>query len=318
MRIRELQKALEETIFAGQAHRAGVFTELHKQPDTAAGLAKRMAFDERCTFVLLEALVEMGYLTSDSGTYRVTKDTFDRLVDSQGDEYEGDFWSFLLYLVNPWQSLPYVLKHGEPNKSSYKDFSMKDFIEGMNSPWKKKIAPEIVDICIRCHGRDPKVVADIGGAPGTMSLEFVRRGMKAIVFDLPESLAVTKDRLSKVKGIEVVGGDATKELPDGKYDIAFLGNICHGQSPEDNEKIIRMCYEHLNGDGIVVVFDNLRGESYLGATVALHMIVQSPRGDIYTRAQYAEWLTKAGFTNIAVEQISDKAWQLMIGYKQGR
>ena len=40
--------------------------------------------------------------------------------------------------MNPWRSLPYVLRNGKPDLSSYEGFSMTDFIKGMDSPWKKK------------------------------------------------------------------------------------------------------------------------------------------------------------------------------------
>ena len=199
-------------------------------------------------------------------------------------------------------------------RASYGGFSMVDFIKGMDSPWKKIIAPEIIDICLHHHPH-ARIAADIGGAPGTIAREFARRGVKTIVFDLPEAIAVTRHELTQIEGIELQAGDATKDLPHGKYDIAFLGNLCHGQAPEDNAAIIRMCHEHLNDQGIIVIFDNLRGESYLGATLALHMVTQSPHGDIYSRKDYFKWLADAEFKDLIVIQLSDPAWQLVIGKK---
>jgi hypothetical protein len=314
MNIRDLQRAVEETIFVGTAHRLGVLEELDRKPDTAAGLAARMGFDARVVRVLLEALVEMGYCSSGVNGYSVSEEARVRLIDKGGPGYEGNFWNFLLYLMNPWRSLPHVLKNGKPDMSSYEGFSMTDFIKGMDSPWKKKVAPEIVDFCLKqCpHAR---TAADIGGAPGTIARQFALRGIRTIVFDLPDAIEVTRNELSGVRGIELVEGDATDSLPAGPYDIAFLGNLCHGQSPADNAKIIRMCYERLSEHGIIAVFDNLRGESYLGATLALHMITQSPLGDIYTRQEYTDWLTDAGFSDLSVVQLSDPAWQLVIGKK---
>jgi hypothetical protein len=312
LHIRELQKAIEEAIFVGQSHRIGVFKELYNRQDTAEGLAARMGFDKRCGWILLEALVEMGYLKKKNDMYSVPDDVFDRLVDEKGDAYEGDFWQFLLYLINPWKSLEYVLQNGKPDETSYKDFSMRDFIMGMDSPWKKSIAPEIADICLK-YCSHAKSFIDVGGAPGTIAREFAGRGIRSVVYDLPEAVDVTRDELSKVKNIEIVPGDATKSIPGGNYDIAFLGNLCHGQSPEDNAGIIRMCYERLNKKGIIVIFENLRGESYLGATLALHMITQSPHGNIYSRDEYAGWLKSSGFKDIRVEKISDPAWQLVVG-----
>lgn len=314
MNIRELQKAVEEFIFVGQAHKAGVFLALHEKPDGIDGFAARMKFDRRAAGVLLEALVEMGYLKKRKDEYSVPKQVYRRLVEHGGKEYEGDFWSFMMYLINPWRTLPHVLAKGVPDKSSYANFSMDDFIRGMDSPWKKKITPEVVDLCLSLH-KNAGVVADIGGAPGTIAREFAVRGLKTIIFDLPESMKVMKKELSKVRNIEIREGDATKTLPDGSYDIAFLGNLCHGQSPQDNAKIIRMCHEHLNPGGLIVIFDNLRGENTGAAVLALHMITQSPAGNIYTRGEYTDWLKQAGFKKITVKKLSDPAWSIVAGYK---
>jgi len=312
--IRELQGAVEETIFVGQSHRLGVFDDLDRAPDTAEGLARRRSWDLRAVTALLEALVEMGYLRQADGRYHVTPDCRARLIERGGPSYEGDFWQFLCYLINPWRTLEHVLVHGGPDTSSYEGFDMNAFIRGMDSPWKKRVAPEIVDICLERHP-GAKTVADIGGAPGTIARIFASRGLRTIVFDLPGSQAVMRDELSRISNIIIEEGDATKELPPGPWDIAFLGNLCHGQSPEDNGKIISMCRERLAPGGIIVIFDNIRGISSCGATLALHMITQSPLGNVYSREEYLAWIHAAGFTGAEVMELSDPAWQLIIARK---
>ena len=52
-----------------------------------------------------------------------------------------------------------------------------------------------------------------------------------------------------------------------------------------------------------------------GATLAQHMVTQSQLGDIYSREEYAGWLTGAGFRDISVIQLSDPVWQLVIANK---
>lgn len=314
MNIRELQSALEEFIFVGQARRLGVFDALDEKNDTAAGLAARMKFDRRATVALLDALVEMKYLRKSGTVYSVTPATRRRLVDRAGREYEGDFWSFLMYLVNPWRTLPHVMKHGRPDKTSYAGFSMDDFIRGMDSPWKKKIAPEVVRLCLELRAGAASV-ADIGGAPGTLAREFARRGLSTLIYDLKESNEVMRKELSRVKNISIVDGDATKAFPSGVFDIVFLGNLCHGQSPADNAKMFRMARERLSNGGMIAVFDNLKGEDNRSATLALHMITQSPLGNVYTRAEYLGWLKDAGFKKLRVVKLTDPAWSLVVGYR---
>ncbi|MCX7680170.1 MAG: acetylserotonin O-methyltransferase [Spirochaetes bacterium] len=315
VKVRELQRAVEEVIFVAQAHRLGIFDELYRNPATAEEFSKRKGWDNRATEVLFEAMVELGYLYKHEGNFVPTTECVERLVDRKSDTYEGDFWQFLYYLINPWRTLDYVLTFGKPDETSFKDFNMEHFIRAMDSPWKKRIAPELVDLCIS-YCPHARCVADIGGAPGTIARCFAAKGLKTIVFDLPESMAITKEELSAVPNIVIEEGDATVNLPQGTYDIAFLGNLCHGQSPGDNARIIARCYEHLNSDGIIAIFDNLRGESDRGATLALHMITQSRGGNVYSRKEYISWLTDVSFRDISVIQLSDPAWQLVIGRKK--
>lgn len=76
-----------------------------------------------------------------------------------------------------------------------------------------------------------------------------------------------------------------------------------------------MACDRIAAGGIIVIFDNIRGESYLGARLAMHMITQSPGGNVYTRDEYFGWLAAAGFQSPAVEHLSDRAWQLIIARK---
>ncbi|MCU0845284.1 MAG: methyltransferase domain-containing protein [Spirochaetes bacterium] len=314
MNIRELQSALEEFVFVGQARRLGVFDALDEKIDTAGGLSARMKFDRRATVALLDALVEMKYLKKRKEIYSITAETRRRLVARGGSGYEGDFWSFLLYLVNPWRTLPYVMKHGRPDRSSYAGFSMDDFIRGMDSPWKKRIAPEVVRLCLGLR-KGAATVADIGGAPGTIAREFAGRGLATLIYDLKESNDVMRKELSRVKNISVMDGDATKSFPAGTFDIVFLGNLCHGQSPADNAKMFRMARECLSVGGMIAVFDNLKNENHRSATLALHMITQSPLGNVYTRVEYLGWLRDAGFRKLKVVKLSDPAWSVIVGYR---
>lgn len=314
MKIRDLQKHVEEFIFVGQAIRLGVFDELAKKPLDAESLARRMRFDRRACGVLLEALAEMKYLRKKGKVFQLPDEIRRRLASPEDPLYEGDFWRFMLYLINPWRSLPHVMKSGRPDTKSYKGFSMYDFIRGMDSPWKKCIAPEIVKICLSLQPCSKSII-DIGGAPGTIAREFAKRGLRTVIYDLAISNRVMKRELSRLKNITVLDGDATKSLPGGQFDIAFLGNLCHGQSPRDNARIIKMCREILNERGMIVIFDNLRGEDEGAATLALHMITQSPLGDVYTRKQYFSWLKAAGFKKCAVKKLSDPAWSLVVGYR---
>jgi len=316
MKIREIQPVLEEFIFVAQAHKLGLFDYLAKKPCTAEKFAAARKYDMRAARVLFDALAELGYLVRKKERFGVSGDAMKRLVDRGDRAYEGHFWQFLYYLMDPWRTLPHVLETGRPDRRSYRDFSMDDFIRGMDSPWKKAVAPEVVRLCREACPK-AKTVADIGGAPGTLAREFASRGLETVIYDLQVSMKVMKKELAKVPKIRIVEGDATRSFPPGSFDITFLGNLCHGQSPEDNRAIIRRCYEHLNPGGVVAVFDNLKGENRGASVLALHMITQSPHGNVYTRGEYLDWIRSAGFKKTSVKKLTDPAWSLITAIKPG-
>ncbi|MDL5502354.1 MAG: class I SAM-dependent methyltransferase, partial [Candidatus Methanoperedens sp.] len=114
--------------------------------------------------------------------------------------------------------------------------------------------------------KDAKNVLDLGGGPGKYSRAFVERGLKAVLFDVEEVIDYvnTAFKLNKIKDLTLVKGDFTKDIENilnEKFDIVFMGNICHIYSENNNRKLIRQVYNLLNKKGMIAIEDFVRGRS---------------------------------------------------------
>lgn len=148
---------------------------------------------------------------------------------------------------------------------------------------------------------------DVGSGPATYPISFCRKypALCATIFDLPATLAVTK-RFVDASGvgdrIALIAGDYRSDPIPGTYQLAFLSNIIHAESSEENERLTAKLYGCLDRDGAVIVKDHIlddsRTQPSAGALFALLMLLTTERGRCYSFAEVKSWLEKAGFQRV--------------------
>jgi 2-polyprenyl-3-methyl-5-hydroxy-6-metoxy-1,4-benzoquinol methylase len=150
-------------------------------------------------------------------------------------------------------------------------------------------------------------VLDVGGGSGAFSMAFVRAGagIHAVVFDLPNVIALTKNYVESAgyaAQISTVVGDYRRDqLPEG-FDLVFLSAIVHANSFEENRQLLRRCAAAIEPGGQVVVLDQIMNEDRTAplpaAMFALNMLVGTGAGDTYTEAEVRGWMEEAGLSDI--------------------
>ena len=161
---------------------------------------------------------------------------------------------------------------------------------------------------------------DLGGGPGKYSRAFVERGLKAVLFDTEEVIdyVSTAFNLNQIEDLTLIKGDFTKDIENifnEKFDIVFMGNICHIYSENNNRKLIRQVYNLLNKKGMIAIEDFVRGRSPHAEIFAVNMLANSEEGNTWSEAQYREWLKDGGFQGIEVIDLAKKGKQLILGFK---
>lgn len=158
-------------------------------------------------------------------------------------------------------------------------------------------------------GRDGLRILDLacGPAPKSLALALANPGVRITLVDWGRILKVSR-KVAADLGVDsqvtCLSGDLTRAAYGRRrYDVAFLGDVTHFFSPEQNTRTFRKAYDALVDGGILVV-NAVRGE-YLGPTEHGLWFYAVSSGGAYNFAEYKDMLEHAGFTNIVDTNIVD-------------
>lgn len=304
---------------------SGLFTLLSDGGRTASEIASQIKTDKRATEMLLNALVAIGLLRKANDKFFNTPISNQYLVHGK-PFYMGDSIHHMHNMWDNWSKLAKAIKTGKPVafKGAKKRFDpgrTRDFIAAMHN-YARTMAPEVVK---QLDLRACRKLLDLGGGPGTYSIEFVRRNprLNAIVFDLKDVIRLAK-RYIKNAGmqdrISTIAGDCLKEdYGADLYDVAFVSNLLHIYDPEVNFEILKKCWKSLADNGRVIihefVLNRAKTRPQFGTIFSLNMLLGTIGGASYSEQEYRDWLTRAGFKAIKrINLPSDST--LLIGVKK--
>jgi len=283
----------------------GVFTILDKGKKTSREAAKILKTDEKATDRLMNALCAMKILKKRNNFFSNSSSSSRYLVEGK-----PGFLANLFHINNLWENwstLTKVIYKGgtvskEPERHRGKK-STSDFIGAMHF-FAKSRATKVVAL-INLKG--VKNVLDVGGGSGAYSIEFVRRGkgINAVVFDLPSVIPLTNKYIENegLGGrIKTVAGDFNiNNLGEG-FDLVLLSSIIHSNSPDENLRLIKKCYNALNQNGQIVIQDFIMNKDKtipdFGVLFAINMLVNTEAGDTYTFGEVKAWLEESKFSKI--------------------
>lgn len=322
-RIMDSVFAFREARVLLTAFELDLFSMLGDGRKSSEEVARMAGTNPRATERLLNALSASGYLVKKKGEFSNTPLTSRFLIKGK-PEYLGGLMH-QVSLWNTWSTLTDAVRVGssvarrEPVSGHAVDW-LGAFIAAMHMRAIRQ-APAIVKLIdLKRAGR----VLDVGGGSGAFSMEFVRakKGMNAVVFDLPNVTKLTKDYLGKEnldRSITIVGGDYTVDPLPGGVDLVFMSAVIHSNSSDINRQLFRKAFEALNPDGRLVVLDYImnseRTSPAAGTYFSLNMLVNTLGGDTYTGSEVRDWMQSAGFRKISRTK-TRFATELMIGTKK--
>lgn len=288
-----------------------IFDYLTK-PKSAKTISKKLNTDLRATEILLDALTGLNILKKRDGRYSNSSASAKFLVTGS-PYYQGNILRHANALWQNWSGLDEVIKTGKPYR---KVFDQKSFILGMHNiaSLKAKNIIKTIDL------KGVRATLDLGGGPGTYSVEMAKKGVNVALFDFPETIKVAKRVIGKekVKGINFIEGDFMTDDIGRGYDLIFVSQILHAYSEKDNFKLIQKCKEALNNNGRLVVqeFYLLKDRSHpvQSALFSINMLVNTEGGRSYSSDEIKKWLLKAGLKDVK-EKLMDEA-VLISGYRR--
>lgn len=295
--LKKIWSAYQSTRVLITANNYRVFDHLRKHK-TAAALAREIGTDVRATGILLDALVSMGLLTKTKERYR-NSSSATRFLVSGSPYYQGDIIRHGEMLWERWSDLDMVMKTGKPSQKA-RDHDA--FIFGMHNLSSLKAGEIIASV-----GLDGvKRALDLGGGPGTYSLEMAKRGTDVTLFDLPETLEVAEKVLASspkaAKNVTLVKGDFHVDDIGRGYDLIFISQIVHSFSEKDNISLLRKCRRALTDKGRVVIqefpINEKKTDPARSALFAVNMLVNCEGGRTWSPGDMKKWFLKAGFRGV--------------------
>ena len=300
--LKKLWSGYQSTRVLITANNYRVFDFLQKQK-TSRSLAKKLGIDVRATGILLDALTGLGLLIKKNDKYRNSSQA-SRFLVSESPYYQGDIIKHGETMWDRWSDLDSVLKTGKPSQR-LRDHDA--FILGMHNISSLKAKEIISEVGIEGVER----ALDLGGGPGTYSLEMTSRGAHVTLFDLPETIKIAKKLLARtpksVKNMSFLKGDFFINDIGKDYDLIFISQIVHSLSEKENISLLRKCRKALNDKGRVVIHEfpinEQRTDPVRSALFAVNMLVNCEGGRTWSPGDMKKWFLKAGFKGVRKKEV---------------
>jgi (2Fe-2S) ferredoxin/precorrin-6B methylase 2 len=276
------------------------------QGASAREVAGKLATDPRATEMLMNALVAMGMLTKQEGTFRNTPLVARYFAKGSPDDARAAMMH-TVHLWRRWSTLTDCVRAGtavahEDVRERGEEWTWA-FIAAMH-----RNAVERASHVVQAVGTEGVAhLLDVGGGSGAYSIAFARASEKihADVLDLKTVIPIAQghiERAGLTERVKTREGDLrVGKLGEG-FDLVFVSAICHMLSPEENQDLLQRCHAALAPSGRIVIQDFIleadKSAPKWAALFALNMLVGTRAGASYSEEEYTAWLGEAGFQDV--------------------
>lgn len=295
------------------ANELGVFGGLAQGPHSAEDLAHALGGDSDAVERLLNACAAIKLLTLADGLYHNTELAEDVLVPDRPG-YLGNWLRVMSRWMKAWTELTETVRTGKPaidpriQLGGDPDYT-RDFVLGMHD-YARLRGSEIVRYLDL--GGDHELI-DVGGGPGSYAVLFASEwpNLHVTVFDLP-AVVPTAERHAAEAGVSdrvsVKPGSYHEDEFGTGYDVVFLSDTLHQETPEVGEMILRKAYRALRPGGRVVVQAMFLNEDHVTprwpVMVSLNLLILSGHGRSYTVEETVALIERAGFVDCLHQRMS--------------
>jgi len=275
------------------ANETGIFTTLSDKEMSLGELCQKCHTKPDLTERLLIACTAMGLLEKHGYQYKNTEISKTYLVRGQ-KLYQGDIIAHSAATWNFWNNLKDEIRIETAPKDDVKN-EQRNFIMGMHNiavAGRAGIFTDDIDL----SGR--KKLLDVGGGPGTYSIAACSRfpKLKAVVFDLPETIAIANEVIA-AEGMQdrvttLAGSWEADTFGEGN-DVVLLSNILHGPGSKAEMKL-RKANDSMESGGLLLVQDFLLNDEKTGPLIpALFNVMVGT----YSRCELLSLIKAAGFVH---------------------
>ena len=283
------------------ANELGLFEAVADSPATLEGLAARTGLTRRAARISADAMVALGLLEVEDGTYRNGKAAA-RFLSGPGPQDLRPFLRFWDKISYPaWSRLAEALASGPPQEI----FELDDELQQVASAGIEAILAGPAAALPKTFDFGPhQRLLDVGGGTGSWSIAIAQRHqhLTGAVFELPTAVELARSRVAAAElghRITVITGDAMAgELPAG-YDVFLLANLIHYWSAEQNQELLQRVRRAAQPGSALLLADfwtnPAHTEPLQAALMAGEFAVHLRTGDVYSVEEVRGWLDHTGW-----------------------
>ena len=275
---------------------AGVLSGLDGGPLAVGELAEKCRFQARPLALLLEALAAMGLVRESAGEYSLTS-VARMLLQSDYRELGNQYW----------RHLPDFLKSGVPLKKmddaeqSETHYQAQAAMLGWMLSHAAEEAAEVLDA--RLGGKGVAIL-DVGAGSAIWSLSLAKRNDESRVtaVDWPAVLEVAQETAGTfgiAERLTTIAGNCHQvEFPAAAFDLAFVANLTHLQTPAQNQALFAKVHRALRSGGQIMIVDAFPAQGEENIPLALYhlgLALRTEQGRVYPPEELRAMLLTAGF-----------------------
>jgi len=290
-----------------------VFTTIAQGKKTAVDVAKAIKAPKRGVERLLDALVGMGYLTKRGSQLGLTP-VADMFLVRTKPSFLGAMADETRITLPGWMQLAEVVRTGK-SVAGVDTAEGREFFPRLVKaifPMTYNAASGLVAVFPKAKLNKIERVLDVAAGSAAWSLPFAQALPKARVTaaDYPEVTAVAREYAQQF-GVEnqydYLEGDLRQmDFGQKQYDVVILGHIIHTEGEKWGRTLIAKSYKALKPGGTLVIAEMIPNDTRTGPMFpllfGLNMVLHTNEGDVFTMAQYKQWLKQAGFTSVKTVQ----------------
>lgn len=325
--IFETLTAYQKAAVLDAAIQLDLFTAIAEGAATVPKLAKRCGASERGMRSLCDYLVVERFLAKKDAAYTLTDQTA-TFLDRRSPSYIGSIATFLHspHLRRAFSDVVGAVRKGgtvldERGLLADENHAWVEFARAM-VPVAGPQADGIAHL-FESLGLQPGRVLDIAAGHGKYGIALGSRWAEAqVVFqDWANVLAVAEENARRA-GLEgryrTLAGDAFTVDLGGPYDTILVTNFLHHFDPPACIRFLKRVRSALHHEGRVVtvefVVDPDRVSPPRAARFSMPMLVMTPAGDAYTRAELEVMFREAGFRQSEIRPLEGSHQHAIISY----
>lgn len=293
-----------------------LFTHIARGNNRLELLLNHLQLDDRGLRLLLNGLVGIGFLhANEAGVYSLPEDVAHYLVKPEAN-YIGGMVHHCKWLYENWSLLTDAVSSGQPvggaQSLAQLELYFSELVKGLyvsNYPTAQKLA-NALEVGSGYQGLE---ILDVAGGSAVWSIAMLEKDAtsQATVLDFPSVTHVAESYVSQhglTDRFRYWPGDLeAMDLDGARFDLVVMAHICHMLGPNATQNAFHKLHKVLKPGGRIAIVDFVaddhRAKAGWPLVFSVNMLITTPEGDVFTGAQYTQWLEKAGFKNISLREI---------------